>query len=406
MDQAAAAGKLVFTFPGQGSYHSRILEELFERYPYAAQFEAANQTTRRILGREFLPLVQANPANREQALQACPDLDQVAIYVTDVLIADLLLKAGIRPDLLLGHSFGELAALAAGGAYSFGTGLKMVCQRCLALRPLRAAGRMAAVSCGPDQAALLIQTSGGKTLQIGVVNHDRQTVISGDAAELSRLGEVAALRGVGHTILRSRYPFHSALLAPAVETFRTALCSYEFQPPTTPVYLGTEDKFYGAECDLAEILSGQLTRKLDFSAIVRRLYESGYSRFVECGAGDVLTGITSKALTGKAGLICRASAHQDTGVAAGSAAILKEFERGLPGQAVDSVPALLQDVEAVLKRTSQILGKAAVVVPSLQPVVKAEPQPEAVAQEPIAIVAMGCVLPGARNVGEYWDHIL
>ena len=124
MDSAAAGGKLVFTFPGQGSYHAQVLAELFERYPYRAQFEAADRTSRRILGHEFLPLAAANPVHREQALTACPYLDQLAIYVTDVLIADLLMNAGVRPDLLLGHSFGELAALAVGGAYSFETGLQ------------------------------------------------------------------------------------------------------------------------------------------------------------------------------------------------------------------------------------------------------------------------------------------
>ena len=146
MHDAAAAGKLVFTFPGQGSYHAPVLEELFERYPYGAKFEAADRTSRRILGHEFLPLAAGNPANREQALKACPSLDQVAIYVTNVLIADVLMNAGVRPDLLLGHSFGELAALAVGGAYSFETGVKIVCQRSISLQPLRAAGKMAAVS--------------------------------------------------------------------------------------------------------------------------------------------------------------------------------------------------------------------------------------------------------------------
>jgi acyl transferase domain-containing protein/NAD(P)-dependent dehydrogenase (short-subunit alcohol dehydrogenase family) len=380
MDDAAAAGKLVFTFPGQGSYHARILEELFQHNPYRAQFEAADRISRRILGHEFLPLAQGNPANRDQALKACPDLDQLAIYVTDVLIADLLRNAGIRPDLLLGHSFGELAALAVAGAYSFETGLKMVCQRCAALQPLRSVGKMAALSCGPDQVAVLIQASGARTLEIAVLNHDRQTVVSGADAELNRLGDVAVLQGINLTILRSRYPFHSIQLSPAVAPFRAALCSYDFQAPALPAYLGTEGKFYDAECDLADILSAQFVRKLDFIGILRRLYDAGYRRFIECGAGDALTGIASRALSGRAGVICRASAPNDKGVAAGNAAILQEVERGLPGR-VGTTP-----------------------VPRPEPA--SDAKPESVADEPIAIVAMGCVLPGARNPDEYWDHIL
>jgi malonyl CoA-acyl carrier protein transacylase len=77
MANAATGGKLVFTFPGQGSYHAKILGELFERYPYGPQFEIANRISRRILGHEFLPLTRES--DRELALQACPDLDQVAI---------------------------------------------------------------------------------------------------------------------------------------------------------------------------------------------------------------------------------------------------------------------------------------------------------------------------------------
>ena len=413
MDDAAAAGKLVFTFPGQGSYHAQVLEELFRRFPYSAQFEAADRTSRRILGHEFLPLAAGNAAQREQALKACPNLDQVAIYVTDVLIADLLLNAGVRPDLLLGHSFGELAALAVGGAYSFETGLRIVCQRSMALEPLLAAGRMAAVTCGAKQAAALIQASGAKTLEIAVVNHDRQTVISGAGVELQKLSEVAAGKGIGLTFLRSRYPFHSALLGPAVAPFRTALCSYEFGQPSIPVYLGTEDKIFGTDCDLADVLSAQFIRKLDFAGILSRLSKSGYSRFIECGAGDVLTGITSKALSGKPGLICLASAPINTVVAAGTAVIFREFERGLPAQAIDPVRELMQDVQSVLRRTSRVLEKVTSGTapvsqqPTAQPTAEAEPVvDEHLAHEPIAIVSMGCVLPAARDPEEYWDHIM
>jgi 3-oxoacyl-(acyl-carrier-protein) synthase/malonyl CoA-acyl carrier protein transacylase/NAD(P)-dependent dehydrogenase (short-subunit alcohol dehydrogenase family) len=409
MDLSGGAGKLVFTFPGQGSYSAPVLEELFRNYPCSQQFEAADRISRRILGHAFLPLAEGNPAHREQALKAFPSLDQIAIYVTNVLIADVLMSAGVLPDLLLGHSFGELAALAAGGVYSFETGLSIVCQRCISLLPLGTVGKMAALSCGSGRATSLIEASGGKTLQIAVVNHDRQTVISGNEAELTALGNVAARQGVNLTILGSRYPFHSALLGPAVTPFRAMLCSYAFRQPVIPVFMGTENTFYTAEVDLADSLSAQFIRRLDFRSILSSLYEAGYSRFIECGAGEVLTGIVSKALDGKAGVLCRATAPRDKGVATGTAAILTEFERGVPRRAVDSVGDLLQDVQAVLRRTSRVLEKAAGAVvspaPLPEPAAEAGSEPESLPYEPIAIVAMGCVLPNARNAKEFWDNI-
>ena len=397
-------GKLVFTFPGQGSYSAPVLEELYQRFPYNAQFDAADRIARRILGHAFLPLAAGNPAEREQSLKAFPSLDQVAIYVTDVLIADVLTAAGIRPDLLLGHSFGELAALAAGGAYSFEAGVTMVCQRCISLQPLQTAGRMAAVSCGPEKAAALILASGGKTLQIAVINHDRQTVISGNEAELTALGNVAAQQGINVTVLASRYPFHSALLSPAVAPFRAMLCGHTFRQPSIPVYLGTEEKLCTPDCDLADSLSAQFTRKLDFRRITGSLFQAGYSRFVECGAKDALTGILSKALDGRVGLICRASAHPSTGVAAGTAAIIEEFERGVPRRTVDSIGELMHDVQDVLRRTSEVLLAQ---VPATQPVAEPEPSPAAESPfaEPIAIVGMGCVLPNAPSPDEFWKNI-
>ena len=113
-----------------------------------------------------------------------PALTGGDLVATAAVVGGAALAAG-------GAAVAGVSALAAGGAYSFETGLKMVCQRSIALQPLRAAGKMAAVSCGAEQAAKLIQASGGRTLEIAVVNHDRQTVISGEALELRALGEAA-----------------------------------------------------------------------------------------------------------------------------------------------------------------------------------------------------------------------
>ena len=406
MRSTASVGKLVFTFPGQGSFHANILSELFERDTFRSQFDAADRITRRILGQPFLPLAQSTPAY--------PDLDQVGIYVTEFLLADLLISSGVQPDLLLGHSFGEIAALAVGGAYSFETGVKIVCQRVLSLAPLNGVGQMGALSCGPAPATKLLESLGKKTLQTAVLNHERQTVISGDPADLAALAAAAASQGVSLTILKSRFPFHSSLLFPAVTPFRTSLCSYNFAPAAIPVYLGTENRIYGADSDLADVLAAQFVRKLDFAGILKMLSESGYRHFVESGAGDIVTGITSKALTGATGLICLASAHPNTGVAKGVAAVIEQFQTASDsrGPIVKSnLAALLQDVQGVLERTAGVLGKVAPPAhpASLAPTPEPEPESELVTEnlltEPIAIVAMGCVLPGARDPEQYWHNL-
>ena len=427
-ETAVSSAKMVFTFPGQGSYHQSILAELYERYPYRADFVKASEISQQILGQPFLPLIEApEPAAQQRILNLCPELDQVAIFLTEVLIARILMESGVRPDLVLGHSFGELAALAVGGVYSVETGLRIVCQRSAALHALGDVGKMAAASCDPERASQLIQAIGGKTLQIAVANHARQTVISGSDTELNALRDAAALRGVNLTVLRSRYPFHSSLLRPAVEPFRMSISPYRFQAARIPVYLGTANRLYGPDCSLADILADQFTTKLDFAKVLRVLYDAGHRHFIECGAGEIVTGITLKSLGDLPGVICMPSARPAEGVKNGMGQILKKFAETAPtrtGSIADptsEVSILLKDVHALLERTSDLLRRIA----PAQPEAAANPQPSIVSVPPvvperapvgyavevdarvlpIAIVSMGCVLPGSRDPEEYWNHI-
>jgi acyl transferase domain-containing protein/NAD(P)-dependent dehydrogenase (short-subunit alcohol dehydrogenase family) len=402
---SSTAGKLVFTFPGQGSYNSEVLRELHDSFSYRAEFSRANEIARRILGHAFLPLVESRSADeRDNVLNACPELDQVAIYVTNYLIASELIASGLGPDLLLGHSFGELAALAIAGVYSFETGLRIVCQRSAVLRQFATGGKMAAVSCGADRAAEMIGSLGKPSLEIAVVNHARQTVISGLAADLEQLGEVMARQGINLTVLKSRYPFHSALLKPGVEPFRLTLCSYAFLPAAIPAYLCTEGKLFSSGADLSVALSEQFFKPMNFAAILGDLHKQGFRRFVECGAGNIVTKVVLA--SGLEGVAARAAASPDDGAKKGCAAILREFGSETPAQAPPTggeLVDLAREMRGVLERASRVLDAPPVTQPTAP---EFAGEVEACDADPIAIVSMGCVLPGAHNPEQYWNNIL
>ena len=428
------AGRLVFTFPGQGSFRHAVLCELHDSFQFEAEFIQADEIGKRILGHDFLPLIRARTLQEcNQVLEICPDLDQIAIYLTDFLIAKILLDSRVQPDALLGHSFGELAALAIAGVYSFETGLRIVCQRSAALRPLSSVGQMAAASCSAQRTAELIASLGETSLSVAVINHARQTVISGTPPELEKLGECMAREGIGLSVLKARYPFHSPLLRPAVGPLQLMLRSYEFQAARIPVYLGTEQKFYSPECDLAATLSHQLITRLDFAGMMRSLYDAGYRKFIECGAGNIVTKITME--SGLQGLAARATVGVD-GVKAGCSPIVKEYaagaasEGGIATLPISELHDLLRQMQGLINRTSRVLERltprpAAGREPPVeveeelapesqpdppQPATTAPPAGSAAEVErcetvPIAIVASGCVLPGARHPEEYWNNI-
>src|ERR1700752_117797 len=237
-------GGTVLTFSGKGSYSRRLLRDLYISYPQTwPYFQQANETSRRFLGHEFLPLVTASAdEEHDEKLKNCPDLDQVGIYLGSVLAAQVLMQSGAKPDLLVGHSFGELAALATAGVYTIETGLRIVCQRVISLQALADAGRMAALSCDYARARDSIDTLGEHSLEISVLNHPRQTVVSGPASDLERLAEFLARQRISVSVLKSRYPYHSSHLGRAVKVFGAFLKSYDFAPASIPVFLSMEGK--------------------------------------------------------------------------------------------------------------------------------------------------------------------
>src|SRR6185436_10999979 len=227
----------------------------------------ADAAALRLLGEPFLPLVASPlPEERQRAADASPDLQQLGIFLAGVAVAHLLERRGVRPALLLGHSFGELAALGAAGVFGVEAGVEIVCHRVLALRAVPTAGGMAALSCGLERAEALLREFGRPALEVAVLNHARQTVVSGPRADLEALAPFAGGQGVSLSLLKSRYPFHSSHLAVAVDRFERRLRGYELRPPRVPVWLAMEGRTYhvtggGApELDLPALLASQLVR--------------------------------------------------------------------------------------------------------------------------------------------------
>ncbi len=452
---------IVFTFPGQGSYSYTVLHELLTAYPQTEPyFHQANDICRELLKGDFLSLITSTSSKEhDDRLSASPDLDQMGIYLTEVLIAKILIESGVRPALLVGHSFGELAALATAGVYSLETGLRIVCHRVLALQSMAQPGVMAAISCDLESAKRYVEELGNNSLEISVINQPRQTVLSGPRPELDRLSSIVNGHGVSLTILKSRYPYHSSLLSRAVAPFRAALETYNFRPATTPVYLCMEGTLYSPGSNLAQILSTQFVRRLDFKSVVTTLLESGYRDFIECGAGNIVTRLIGQNSIEKSGEVRALAITPLDGSVQQGLVKLSEFGFGkieapcvaeVPGtsmstaQLLESLSLVVKDMSHMVEDTSRLIKQVAGSLvatsaesgPVQQPaapvdtrqigaaasgsngknglgaVVQGDAHQQAAfvdeecAELPIAIVSLGCVLPGARDPEQYWSNIL
>jgi malonyl CoA-acyl carrier protein transacylase/acyl carrier protein len=298
--------KIAHIFPGQGAFFAGPL-----RHARLASIEVADTldcietVAQRRLGRSLIEVMWDERHDAAHLLKSDPAMLQLAIFTVSVAAHALLRSRKVEPDVLIGHSFGEIAALTSAGVYSIQQGAEIVCDRveCLAAAA-PPDGCMAAVSAGPDiVAGMIAEWAAGRPsvpaasrLAVAVENHETQTVISGPAAEVAAFVLHCKTRKLSAQTLHSPYGFHHPALAPVTAAFAARLRGYAHSVPQRPVYSPILGRYYRQDDAFGDCLSRHLVLPVAFSKAVRQLRADGVSVFIECGALDGVTRIVSRIL--------------------------------------------------------------------------------------------------------------
>ncbi|WP_327738656.1 SDR family NAD(P)-dependent oxidoreductase [Streptomyces nojiriensis] len=297
-EEGAEPGKVAFLFPGQGSQRPRMLADLFTAFP----------ALRALLDSAPPPVVSAMfpPAAftaEERAAQRAAVTDtrvaQPALGLAGAAAHLLLGELGVRPDCVAGHSYGELTALWAAGAYDTESLLRLSARRAEAIVAAAGAdpGSMAAVSAAPREVREIAARAG-----CVVANHNapRQCVISGPAAAVATA--VTALREAGLTAepLPVACAFHSPVVAGAAASLTTELAATRMSAPHTPIWSNTTaDRYPTTPEDVRSLAARQVAEPVRFVEQVEAMYAAGVRTFVEAGPGRVLSGLLGRILSGR-----------------------------------------------------------------------------------------------------------
>ncbi|MBI4172572.1 MAG: ACP S-malonyltransferase [Actinobacteria bacterium] len=280
--------KVAFCFPGQGSLEPGMGREIAGAVPEAMEvFRIGSEAS----GLDLVRL--CFEAELDELVET--EVQQPALVATSLAILAALRRRGIQPDVVVGHSVGEFAALASVGALSTADAIGLVRERGLAMAEAarQRPGVMAAILGLEDEE---VENLCRKIVGVWPANYNcpGQIVISGEneaveecCAEAESLGARRAIR------LRVSGAFHSPLVARAADRLRPAVDRIKFAEPIAP-FMSTVTARIEPATRLGTLLIDQLTAPVKFTQSARELMRQGVSTFVEVGPGNVLSGLLKR----------------------------------------------------------------------------------------------------------------
>ncbi|GLY16593.1 hypothetical protein Kisp01_36080 [Kineosporia sp. NBRC 101677] len=227
----AGRAKVGFVFAGQGAQKAGMGRELYNASPvFAEAFDRAAAAVEAELGHSIRDVVLAEASDEKPDPRADRTLyAQTGLFAVEVGLVAVLAAAGIRPDVVAGHSVGEIAAAHAAGVLSLDDAAKLIASRARLMEGLPDGGAMGAIEA--TEAEVRASLGGIEGIGIAAVNGPTAVVVSGDENAVEQVVEHWREQGRRVRRLRVSHAFHSARMEPVLEELTTVAQSL---PHATP----------------------------------------------------------------------------------------------------------------------------------------------------------------------------
>lgn len=295
---SASAPKTAFLFTGQGSQYPGMAKGLYRTEPaFTRAIDTCAEILTPLLDRSLVELLFTDDDDQPISLLHQTKYTQPALFSIEYAIAQMWRSWGIEPDVVLGHSVGEIAALCVAGGVSLEDGLELIAARGRLMQALPTGGAMTSIRA--DESRVRDALAGlDEQVSIAAINGPENVVISGAASAVALVAGRFETAGVKTTALTVSHAFHSPLMDPMLSQFESLAGAITFSEPRIPFVSCVEAKRLGRDQLTAQYWVRQVRHAVRFIEAIQVADALGTTTYLEVGPQPVLAGLGRACLTG------------------------------------------------------------------------------------------------------------
>jgi epothilone polyketide synthase D len=289
-------GKVAFLFTGQGAQQVGMGQRLYEAFEvFRESFDRCASLFDEALGRKLVRVMWAESNSLEGKLLDETEYTQPSLFALEYALSELWRSWGIEPDLVAGHSIGEIVASCVAGIFSLEDAVKLVVARSRLMQALPAGGAMVSIAATEAEVAAVVLAM-NDTVSIASVNGPNQVVISGDEVSVAQVAATFSARGIPTKSLRVSHAFHSPRMEPMLAEFARVAESITYRTPVRAIVSNLSGNFATEEMCSPNYWVRHVRGTVRFADSVNALNEAGTGVFIELGPQAILLGLVTSCL--------------------------------------------------------------------------------------------------------------